>query len=95
MTPAEIFHPSEFIKEEMNARGWSQEYLASLMSGDFQDNYLALDLYFNVHNSNLRMGQDIIEDFEKIFGVSKEYFQNLEEMWIKYNDSQNVKEPPK
>lgn len=89
MTPAEIFHPSEFIKDEMNARGWTKEYLASLMSGDYCVNCTALDLYFNVHDSNLRMGQDIIEDFGKIFGVSKKYFQNLEEMWIKYNNSQN------
>lgn len=65
------------------------EYLASRMSGDFQDNYLALDLYFHVHNSNLRMGQDVIDDFAKKFGVSKEFFQKLENMWVKYNNSQN------
>lgn len=87
MTPAEIFHPSEFIKDEMRDRGWTKEYLASLMSGDYLVNYAALDLYFNAHDSDLRMGQDLIDDFEKIFGVSKEYFQNLEEMWIKYNNS--------
>jgi plasmid maintenance system antidote protein VapI len=82
--PAERFHPSEFIKDEMKARGWSMGYLASLMSGDFQENFLALDLYFHVHDENLRMGQDVIDDFAKIFGVSKEFFQNLENMWVSH-----------
>ena len=73
----------------MNARGWSQEYLAGLMSGDYQVNYVALYFYFNIHDANLRLGQYVIDDFAKIFGVSKEFFQNLEEMWIKHNNSQN------
>lgn len=69
----------------MNARGWTKEYLASLMSGDYFVNCVALDLYFTVHDANLRMGQDAINDISRIFGVSKEFFQNLEEMWIKHN----------
>jgi HTH-type transcriptional regulator / antitoxin HigA len=30
-TPAEIFAPSEFIRDELEARGWTQEDLAQIM----------------------------------------------------------------
>jgi hypothetical protein len=47
-TPAEAFHPSEFITEEMEARGWDRDELARRMGGGFAVTRLALDLYLDV-----------------------------------------------
>jgi HTH-type transcriptional regulator / antitoxin HigA len=35
-TPAEVFHPGEFIREEIEARGWKQEDLAKIMGRPLQ-----------------------------------------------------------
>lgn len=68
----EAVHPSEFIGEELAARGWSRWHLARLMSGDRCQNRLILDMYFEVGPTerNLRMG-DIADDLGRAFGVVK------------------------
>lgn len=86
--PAEVFHPSEFIKEEMEARGWSADELAMrLAAGDkkqFGIERLALDLYFEVGPSErgLRLGEDNARMLAAVFDVSPEYFLNLERAWL-------------
>ena len=45
--PAEIFHPSEFIQDEMYAHGWTRLDLAKKMTGNLLENMIALDLYFD------------------------------------------------
>jgi HTH-type transcriptional regulator / antitoxin HigA len=81
--PAEVFHPSEFIIEEMEARGWTRDDLALRMGGDFGINRLSLDFYFEVGptDPNLLMGDG--DDFARAFGVSAEFFRNLEAVWRK------------
>ncbi len=79
---AEVFHPSEFIIDEMEARGWDLDELARRMGGDFAINRLSLDLYFIVgpKEPDLLIGDG--EDFALAFGVSAEFFRNLEAAWL-------------
>ena len=35
-TPTEVFPPGEFIKEELEARGWTQTDLAAILGRPFQ-----------------------------------------------------------
>lgn len=34
MTPAEVFHPGEYLADEMAERGWTVEYLADVTGID-------------------------------------------------------------
>ncbi len=81
--PAEVCHPSVFIQEEMDARGWDRNHLARRMGNDWAVNRLSLDLYFEVgpNEPGLRMGDG--EDFARAFGVSAEFFVNLEMAWLR------------
>jgi len=79
--PAAVFHPSVFIREEMRARRWSRETLARRMPGDAVVNRLAIDLYLEIgpREPNLRLDT---EYFAGAFGVSPEFFRNLEAVWL-------------
>jgi len=89
--PAEVFHPSEFILDELDARGWDINTLAQKMSGDYSVNYIALEFYLTIgkDNSLLRMGEDVIKDLASIFDVSEDYFRNLEKAWVNFNSPNN------
>jgi plasmid maintenance system antidote protein VapI len=91
--PAECFHPSVFIKEEMEARGWSMDDLALRMAeGDvrkFGVERLALDIYFEVGPTepNLIIGDDSARMLAAVFDVNPEFFLNLQKSWREwFND---------
>lgn len=81
--PAEAFHPSEFIAEELEARGWSQDYLAVRMGGDPAINLLTLDMYRIVgpKDPRMRLGEATAAALGQAFGVSPQLFLNLEDAW--------------
>lgn len=82
-TPAEAFHPSEFIAEELEARGWSQHDLAARMAGDPAVNFLTLDTYRLVGPTDprMRLGKRTAIALGEAFGVSADLFLNLEAAW--------------
>lgn len=73
-------HPSSFVLEELEARGWSLDRLAIEMGGDAALNRLALDFWITVQEPNCRMGE-MADQFAQAFGVSVEMFRNLEAAW--------------
>ena len=79
------FHPSEFIQDELDARGWSLDELAVRMGGDFQVNRIALDFYMTIGPSErgLRIGKDTAAQLGGAFGTSAELWLNLERLWLK------------
>ncbi|QPQ55610.1 hypothetical protein IC614_03130 [Allosphingosinicella flava] len=83
MIVAEAFHPSEYIADELDARGWSTLDLARRMPGDVQTNLLAVDLYLTVgpENRDLRLG-DCAASIGDALGVSAAFFNNLEAAWL-------------
>jgi len=80
--PAEAFHPSEFIKDELEARGWTMSDLARRMTGDYGINYVALDFYLGIgaETPGLRLGD--ATDICRAFGVDEKYLANLERAWL-------------
>jgi hypothetical protein len=91
MTPAiqlaEVFHPSVFIKEEMEERGYSLRDVVFRMKRyesekEWSIAYLAVEMYMEVGptDKNIILG-DMAEEFATAFGVSAELFKNLEASW--------------
>ena len=85
VTPFIYPHPSEFIKDEMEARGWDIGRLATAMGGDYGLNYLAMDIYFIVgpEKTNCRLGR-LSGDLSRAFGISPDFFVNLETGYLKW-----------
>lgn len=76
-------HPSTFIQEEMDARGWDRTNLAVQMGGDAGMNLLCLDMYFIVGPTalDLILGDDTASQLAVAFDVSAAYFLGLEKSW--------------
>jgi len=83
-------HPSEYIAEELEARGWSRSDLAERMNHSYAQT--VLDIYFLIGptKTNCRIGIRTAEALARAFDVSPEYFIALERDWLQ---SKGV-EPP-
>lgn len=79
-------HPWEFISEEMKARGWDKDDLASRMGyntlEEWQTDRITLDLLECIRRPNARLGEVTIQKLSFAFGVSAELFRNLEAGWL-------------
>ncbi len=81
-TPAEVFPPGTFIKEELSARDWSTRDLAERMGGDNIDcNQCAAQLLIYAPNKGIILDEDTAAGLAKAFGTSKEYWENLDRAW--------------
>jgi plasmid maintenance system antidote protein VapI len=76
-TPAEAFHPSTFILEEMAARGWTLDDLAGRMGCDRATIRAALDLYISVQSPRVLLGKTA-DALSLTFGVPADHFARLE-----------------
>lgn len=86
-----MFHPSVFILEEMEARGWTLGDLTMRMDGDPHLNRVALDLYLNVgpDDPDLLIGDG--EDLARAFGTSAEFWRRLEAGWREWERGRRAK----
>ncbi len=89
--PAEVFPPGEYIEDEIEARGWTEEDLAMRMcDGTDYDYSLCLfivQMTIEIHEYKGHaptMGQGMHEKLGKAFGTSAELWRNLETRWIEY-----------
>lgn len=87
--PSEAFHPSIFIKDELEARHWSIGDLAKAMEGDYGINYIALEFYLEIgpEEPGLRMNDTAVA-ISKAFGVDSDFFSNLERSWLLHPSTQ-------
>lgn len=95
--PAEAFHPSVIIQDEMVARGWDRSMLALQMGGglecgphEFCRHKLRLDIYFEIGpvRKNCRLGDALARDLAAAFDVAPDYFINLEKAWLAHPSTQ-------
>lgn len=83
-TKTGIPHPSEYVREEMEARGWTMHDLAVRMTlHDFEVNQLALEMYFAVGptDAHAHVGDTMDAQLCRAFGVSQGFFTRLEKAW--------------
>jgi hypothetical protein len=74
-------HVSEFIQDELDARGWTLEHLAHQMGGDYGLNLLSLQMLNAVHDPNLLLDKETDCGIARAFGVSDGLFIGLHESW--------------
>ena len=90
--PAEVFHPSVFIREEMNERGYSLKDVVFRMrryesESDWATQCLAVEKYMvcGPLDKNIVLGP-MAEEFAAAFGVNSELFTNLEKSWRQHGN---------
>ena len=73
-TPAEVFPPGEFIKDEIEERGWTQEELAEILGSPVQlvNEIIAGKRSITVETAN---------GLSSAFGTSAQFWMNLESMY--------------
>jgi hypothetical protein len=80
-TPAEAFHLSEFLQEEMDARGWDRTDVYERLGYDKTD-CCAFDLLMDVHDKNMLMGEREDQALRDVFGVGDPgFFIRLYDAW--------------
>lgn len=79
--PAEVFHVSEFIVEEMEARGWDRDRLAQEMGGDFGVSRYVVDLILELRRKDMHLGDKTCAKLARAFGTSAEFWFNLDDAW--------------
>ncbi len=72
--PAEVFPPGEFIKEELDARGWAQEDLAKILDKP-------LPTVNQIINGKRTIIADTAKRLAAAFGTSAQFWMNLETTW--------------
>jgi hypothetical protein len=99
-TTATKEHPSVFIQEEMDARGWDRDDLASAMMAADDDNWqvhrLAIDLYLEVgpRERHMVLGSGAAH-YARAFGTSVDLWLNLERAWQQaYDEAQSARSTP-
>ena len=69
--PAEVFPPGDFIREELEARGWSQRALAEILGRPIQ----AIN---EIVNGKKRITAETAKELALAFGTSADLWMNLE-----------------
>lgn len=94
-SPAECFHLSEIINEELAERGWSLNDLVFRMrrfesEKDWQIERLAVEMFLTVHDPDILLG-DMAQGFATAFDISPQFFMNCHESWRKWVKERAVK----
>lgn len=81
--PAEVFPPSAYLKEEMLARGWTEEDLHDQIfrTGGTDIDCCAVDFCLHVDDKNLILDAKTAEALARAFGTSPEFWINLDCEW--------------
>src|SRR5690606_9676154 len=72
--PAEVFPPGEFLKEEMDARGWTQQDLADILGRPHR-------LVNEIIAGKRAITPETATGLAEAFGTSAAYWLNLESAW--------------
>lgn len=78
--PAEATHVSEFIQEELDARGWTRDQVYERLGYDSSD-CLAFELIMDVHDKNILMDDKLSKGLGYVFTVDPDFFKRLHEAW--------------
>ena len=75
---------TEFIDDELEARGWSLDGLAFQMGGDSGRNKLAVELLY-LRDPDMEIGDELAFMLGRAFGTSGALWLRLDETWRRFN----------
>lgn len=82
----DIPHPSEFLSEELEARGWTLSDLANRMGmRRCVHHKLVLDMYFLIgpEKTNCRIGAKTAFTIAEALNINPQFLINLENAWLR------------
>lgn len=92
LEPAEAFHISEYIRDEMEARGLDMDALAILMGGDWAVTRCTLDLLLHVHRKSAQLGP-VAGQLARAFGTTPALWERIHETWRTHPRAVETPEP--
>lgn len=78
--PAETFPPGEFIRDEMEARGWTDDDAHARLGND-PVRCCAFDLAVHVDDKGLILDASTASDLALLFGGSAMYWIQIDRAW--------------
>ena len=78
--PAEVFPPGEFIRDEMDARGWSNDDAHTRLGND-PVRCCAFDLAAYADDKELIMDPATASDLALLFGGTASYWIQVDRTW--------------
>lgn len=84
--PAECEPASFYIKEEMAARGWTDDDLHARLGSDPRDHF-AVDLVLAVNDPNLILDDKTSAVLGRAFNVDPDLFANLDKAWRRWKSA--------
>lgn len=93
---AEVFSLSEYISDELIARGWKTEDAAVRMKTDRGAalDLFVLDVIMCVPDEKLIIDDDVFEGLGRAFDVSADFFRNLHRVWTENPDKRSPFDVP-
>ncbi|KKL10345.1 hypothetical protein LCGC14_2556780 [marine sediment metagenome] len=74
VTPAVVFHPGQYIKEELEARDWTPDMLAVVMG-------YPLDKLTAILEGKRRITVSVVAGLTRAFGTSEMFWLNLQRIY--------------
>ena len=78
--PNYTVHVSEFIQEELDARGWTRQDVYDRLGYDKSD-CCAFDILMDVKDKNILMDEKLSKGLGYVFTVDPDLFLRLHEAW--------------
>lgn len=82
---AKVFPPGEFIRDELEARGWSVHDLAERMGGKVDINYFCIDLAIYAPTWGMTIGDDMAAGLARAFDTSADLWLSLDRAWQEWH----------
>lgn len=79
--PAEVFPPGDLIREELDARGWTQTDLAEILGRPMR-------VVSEVLAGKKAITPEIAQGLGEVFGVGAQFWLNMEREWRKSRGQQ-------
>jgi HTH-type transcriptional regulator/antitoxin HigA len=78
--PAEVFPPGEFIRDEMDALGWTLRDVHARLGND-PVRCCAFDLVAYVDDKNMILDRKTAADLALLFGAGAKYWLEIDRVW--------------